>query len=390
MGRSMFLGVPALLILVGCQTERPPMYTVPVARDYSRLPKVDLERAEQRVEQAHRAGAQYYSPYEYFSAKYYLDMAYEEKAGGDWPGVRDYAGLAKSMAEAAIRRSPGDAEAGHVAIPESQAAWRAAFERLKARYTELDAAKAVEVAPVLYAHLTAALSRLEHELNARPDSPVAIRALVNAEADIRAIWAQDVDGDRVVDMRDGAPRQPEDIDDFEDEDGVPDPDNDQDGIPDVADAAPLEPETPNRWHDYDGAPDEYPVFEHIFFASGSATLSADAKGYLRGITHVLLEWPKLKMRVKGHTDNAHSERYNLDLSKRRAEQVQRYLVAQGVPEAQLVVTYHGESEPAADNATAAGRDRNRRVELVLEWPLHSRARPLARSRRVHEESALVL
>ncbi|MEZ4403984.1 MAG: OmpA family protein [Kofleriaceae bacterium] len=66
----------------------------------------------------------------------------------------------------------------------------------------------------------------------------------------------DNDGDGVLDIADGAPLEPEDRDGFEDGDGVPDPDNDQDGVPDVDDRCPLAAENVNGFEDDDGCPDE--------------------------------------------------------------------------------------------------------------------------------------
>ncbi|MEA3366405.1 MAG: OmpA family protein, partial [Candidatus Hydrogenedentes bacterium] len=132
------------------------------------------------------------------------------------------------------------------------------------------------------------------------------------------------------------------------------------------DVAPLDPETRNRWRDYDGAPDEYPEFEDLLFARGSTTIGSSAKGYLRGIAQFLTEWPELMVHVKGYTDNSHSAKYNMDLSRRRAQKVQQYLAEQGIPVERLIVSFHGEANPVSDNDTAAGRALNRRVEIALE------------------------
>ncbi len=66
---------------------------------------------------------------------------------------------------------------------------------------------------------------------------------------------KDSDGDGLLDDRDRCPREPEDVDEFEDQDGCPDPDNDQDGVLDVNDGAPLEPEDRDEFQDEDGVPD---------------------------------------------------------------------------------------------------------------------------------------
>ncbi len=317
------------------------------------------------MDQAHRVGAQHYAPYEYYSAEMYLAHSYAERSENDRRGEWDYATLAKQMAEAAVSKG-GIPDGGELMMPENRDGAVAEFERLKAKYQELDKEKAIEVSPVLYAHVEAALSAGEHEILECSHYPEGIRYLRTVEADIDTIWSQDVDGDGIVDMKDGAPWAPEDKDGFEDEDGVPDPDNDQDGVLDLDDVMPNDPETINRWHDFDGAPDAYPMLETIRFASGSATLSSDAKGYLRGIAELLKEWPELKFHIKGYTDNTASETYNQKLSERRSAAVQKYLTDHGAPAGQIVVSSHGEGAPVADNGSAAGRAENRRVEVILE------------------------
>ena len=357
----------ATVVLVGCASMQRGVHTVPVSRDYQQLEDVSAAEAVALVEQAHRVGAQHHAAHDYFAAKAYAEQAVAERAESDRKGERDFASLAKSMAEAAIRDGSGIEDKGPMPMPQDRAACEAEWQRLKGRWEELDRDKAAEVAPVLYAHATAALSFAEHEISEWHYHWVqGARRMATVESDIDTIWSQDVDGDGICDMKDGAPWAPEDKDGFEDEDGIPDPDNDQDGILDLDDVAPNDPETMNRWHDFDGAPDAYPVLEMMHFASGSSALSADAKGYLRGVMQLLLEWPELKMHLAGHTDSTHSEAYNMKLSQRRAESVQKHLTGCGVPEGQLVVTFHGEGAPIADNNTGSGRAQNRRVELILE------------------------
>ena len=65
----------------------------------------------------------------------------------------------------------------------------------------------------------------------------------------------------------------------------------------------------------------------------------------------------------GHTDSVGSDAYNQALSLARAESVKAYLVSQGIPAARIRTDGKGESQPVADNATAAGRAKNRRVEI---------------------------
>jgi outer membrane protein OmpA-like peptidoglycan-associated protein len=69
--------------------------------------------------------------------------------------------------------------------------------------------------------------------------------------------------------------------------------------------------------------------------------------------------------VVGHTDSTGDPKYNLDLSKRRAENVRQYLVSTGVDADKLRILGRGDKDPIASNATAEGRAQNRRVELVV-------------------------
>ena len=378
------------ITLLGCQTNRYNNHSVPVSRDYKALPKVHVKEACKAVDTAHRVGAEHragYSylsssewlakepgkstpedraAYNYISAKCYLDLAREEKCEGDKKGGRDYAALAKNMAEEATKSGAKIPDKGIPLMLKDAKECKAEFDRLKARWSELNAEKAAEVAPGIYANATAALSHAEHELNEWGESAQVSRILSTIEADIDTILAQDVDRDGVPDMKDGAPMDPEDKDGFQDEDGVPDLDNDKDNIWDHDDKKPLEPETYNRWHDEDGTPDSYPILEMIHYASGSASINADTCGYLRGIIYMVVEWPGLKLHIAGHTDDVASDGFNNNLSKKRAEGVQNYLVKHGCPANQLVVSSHGESQPIADNKTAKGKAENRRVELKFE------------------------
>lgn len=78
----------------------------------------------------------------------------------------------------------------------------------------------------------------------------------------------------------------------------------------------------------------------------------------------LKEWGDVKVEVAGHTDSIGSDSYNIKLSERRAEAVRTYLVGKGIAADRLSAKGYGESQPIADNATAEGRFKNRRVELV--------------------------
>ena len=74
--------------------------------------------------------------------------------------------------------------------------------------------------------------------------------------------------------------------------------------------------------------------------------------------------PALRLAVEGHTDNAGTPAHNQQLSEARAQEVVRNLTTQGIAANRLLAAGFGQTKPLADNATEAGRAKNRRVELV--------------------------
>ena len=101
------------------------------------------------------------------------------------------------------------------------------------------------------------------------------------------------------------------------------------------------------------------------FATGKAELKSGATVNLDRITTFMNEYPRRTAAIEGFTDNMGSEEMNQSLSERRADAVKRYLVGQGVGSTRLTSSGHGENSPVADNESAAGRQQNRRVEVVI-------------------------
>ena len=101
------------------------------------------------------------------------------------------------------------------------------------------------------------------------------------------------------------------------------------------------------------------------FASGKSELKSGATANLDKLSAFMAEYPQRTAAIEGFTDNMGSEEFNQDLSQRRADSVKRYLVGQGVGTARLSSAGRGENAPVADNASAAGRQQNRRVEVVI-------------------------
>jgi len=103
----------------------------------------------------------------------------------------------------------------------------------------------------------------------------------------------------------------------------------------------------------------------VLFALNKYDLKTDAQIKLAKVSGILLTYPNLKVQVEGYTDNTGAPDYNQQLSEKRAMAVQQFLVAQGVPPANVTAQGYGEADPVADNSTSAGRAKNRRVEMVV-------------------------
>ena len=103
----------------------------------------------------------------------------------------------------------------------------------------------------------------------------------------------------------------------------------------------------------------------VLFDFDSANLKPGAREKVARMAGILQSHPDLKIQVEGHTDSVGSDDYNLRLSDRRAESVRSSLVQQGIARDVVGTAGFGESKPVATNGTAAGRQQNRRVEIVV-------------------------
>ena len=106
----------------------------------------------------------------------------------------------------------------------------------------------------------------------------------------------------------------------------------------------------------------------ILFDYDEATLRATARDRLETVAAALAAEPSRSIRILGHTDARGSDRYNRELSQRRAEAVRTFLVEHGLDGDRIEAEGKGEAEPVAPNDTPEGRANNRRVEIVLEAP----------------------
>ncbi len=103
----------------------------------------------------------------------------------------------------------------------------------------------------------------------------------------------------------------------------------------------------------------------VTFAVDSTAISPSFQATLDKVAQSMIQYPNSLIDVYGHTDSTGSEAYNMDLSKRRADSVARYLISRGVSSARIQTQGMGENYPVADNTTPEGRALNRRVEIKI-------------------------
>jgi len=103
----------------------------------------------------------------------------------------------------------------------------------------------------------------------------------------------------------------------------------------------------------------------VSFAYNSAQLTPAFHNTLDKVADILNRYPRSTIRIIGHTDSRGSAAYNQQLSEQRAKAVKYYLVDRNVDARRIVTEGRGESQPRATNATEAGRQLNRRVEMLI-------------------------
>ena len=186
----------------------------------------------------------------------------------------------------------------------------------------------------------------------------------------------DNDGDGILDADDQCPDEAEDVDAFQDEDGCPEIDNDGDGFPDDADGCPNDPETLNQVDDFDGCPDFAPVHtaldgdrlrfvKKLAFAEGTPILVGTAHEPLKEVGQLMSFNRSWRIRIEAHTDNRGEQQKLMALSAQQAKAVYDYLLTTGVEPERMAFEGIGPANPLTTNRTASGREKNRRIEIVI-------------------------
>ncbi len=174
----------------------------------------------------------------------------------------------------------------------------------------------------------------------------------------------DRDHDGIIDSKDACPDKA-----ARTADGCPIKDSDGDGVPDEKDKCPDKPETQNGHEDDDGCPDKAPpavkpfagTFPNVRFRVNSARLRKGRNARILGkVARALKKHARLRIKLRGHADERGPDDYNLELSRKRAEAVKRYLLRRGVNAGQLEVEAVGEAEPLGGSM-----GKNRRVEFKI-------------------------
>jgi len=111
----------------------------------------------------------------------------------------------------------------------------------------------------------------------------------------------------------------------------------------------------------------------VLFDFGKSTLRQGTREKLAKVSGIVLAHPGLKLEIEGHTDSIGSDEFNQKLSEQRASAVREYLAAQGVPGDTMTSRGFGKTQPVASNNTNEGRQRNRRVEMVVSGDIISQS-----------------
>src|SRR5690606_8543383 len=115
----------------------------------------------------------------------------------------------------------------------------------------------------------------------------------------------------------------------------------------------------------DALPISFDESSGVYFDTNKFNINSASQTSLNKLISVFKEYPDTNILVVGHTDSNGAEAYNMTLSKNRANAVTDYLAQNGISRGRLTTNWFGESQPMHDNTTAAGRAKNRRVNVAI-------------------------
>ncbi len=107
------------------------------------------------------------------------------------------------------------------------------------------------------------------------------------------------------------------------------------------------------------------TFDNVNFATGSADLTEGSKTQLDDLVKIMKGYPKVEIKIEGHTDNQGIEAKNKKLSENRAASVKAYLASHGIAGGRMATAGFGSTKPVADNVNEEGRAKNRRIEAMI-------------------------
>ncbi len=107
------------------------------------------------------------------------------------------------------------------------------------------------------------------------------------------------------------------------------------------------------------------VLHNLFFAFNSAEIKPESETEIAHLIIFMLQNPKVRIEISGHTDNVGTESYNKNLSQMRADNLRKRLIDKGINAKRIIAIGKGSSTPIADNSTENGRAANRRVEIKI-------------------------
>lgn len=110
------------------------------------------------------------------------------------------------------------------------------------------------------------------------------------------------------------------------------------------------------------------VFENLNFNIGKADIKKESLPYLDKLADTLIKAKNWTLDIEGHTDNIGSDKYNMQLSQNRADEVKKYLVSKGVLAETITAKGFGEKNPLTDNNSQINKEKNRRVEFKIKKP----------------------